>query len=150
VSRAGASPDFAACRERLERALSASCEQRDSWAGTATAGVYAALEFAAADPAAALLLTDRATVRWKEREPAFAAMVEHLAGLLKRGAPPANPRLPSAEVVVVHIARQVNLRLSAGGAGELMEIAPDMAFLALMPFVGFAEARRCAQPTATA
>jgi hypothetical protein len=79
--------------------------------------------------------------RWKEREPSYTAAVEHFARLLSHDAPPRNPRLPDAPAVVARIFRQVNLELEAGRSAELMEIAPDLTFLALMPYLGFAEAR---------
>jgi hypothetical protein len=141
---------FAACQERLELAIADACEAAGDWRGAVVGGVYAALELAAEDPAAALVLSERPAARWKEREPSFVAMVERLAALLSRDAPPSNPRLPAAETIVLCIARQVSLRIEVGRGEEMMEIAPDLAFLALMPFVGYAEARRCAQLTATA
>lgn len=141
---------FAGCRARLELEVGRACAREREWSRRIVAGVYAALEYAAADPAAALVLTERATVRWKRREPEFTAMVERFARRLARGAPAANPRLPDPETVVVCLARQVNQRIEAGRAAQMMEIAPDLAFLALLPFVGYAGAQRCSQPTAVA
>lgn len=161
--------EFAACRERLERAVAEACEPAGSawepagsgsfsthfvrkepcdWQSGVVRGVYAALELAAEDPAAALVLSERSTSRWRERDPDFVSLVDRFATLLDRDAPPHNPRLPDAQAVVLCIASQVSLRIEVGRAEELMEIAPDLAFLALLPFVGFAEARRCAQLTA--
>jgi hypothetical protein len=142
--------EFDRCRARLEQAVAASCELHEDWPSAVTGGIYAALEFAAADPAAALLLTGNAIARRHEPEPAFVAMVDHFAGLLGRGAPPPNPRLPDAATLLTRIARQVNLQIEAGRVGEMMEIAPDLTFLALMPYLGFSEARRWSHPTATA
>ena len=76
--------------------------------------------------------------------------MEHLAALLARDAPPRNRRLPDAPTVVTRIARQVNLELEAGRDHTLPSIAPDLTFLALMPYLGFADARRWSQPAATA
>lgn len=149
MSVARAAGEFERCRERLERAVADSCQAQE-WPAAVHNAVRAAAEFAAADPEAALTLTARASSRWREGEPGFVAMVDHFAALLDRGAPPRNPRLPDARAVVARIARQMNLQIEAGRAGEMTEIAPDLTFLALLPYLGFAEARRCSQPTATA
>jgi len=141
VSVAGVAGEFGRCRCRLERAVAGSCEPRAGWPSSVVAAIHAAIELAAADPGAALTLTDRAGARWRRREPEFVAMVDHFARLLSRGAPPRNPRLPDPRAVVARIARQVNLQIEAGRAGELREIAPDLTFLALLPYVGFAGAR---------
>jgi hypothetical protein len=74
-------------------------------------------------------------------------MVDRFAELLGRGAPPV-ARPPDARAIVTRIARQVNLQLES--ERRMMEIAPDLTFLALMPYLGFAEARRWSHPTATA
>jgi hypothetical protein len=142
--------EFSACQERLERAVTEACERAGDWPSSVAAGVYAALEFATADPAAALVLSERSTTRWRERDPPFVALVDRFATLLGREAPPPNPRLPDAQGVVLCIASQVSLRIEVGRGEEMMEIAPDLAFLALMPFLGFAEARRCAEVSAVA
>jgi hypothetical protein len=134
------------CRSRIEEAVAAACAGETEWAGRVAAGVNAAVEFAAADPEAALTLTGRASARWAQGEPEFVAMVDHFADLLSRGAPPLNPRLPEARTVVARIARQINLEIEAGRAAEVGAIAPDLTFLALMPYLGFAGARRGSEP----
>lgn len=142
--------EFERCRERLERAVAEPCERHADWPSAVAGGIHSALEFAVADPAAALVLTASAVARRHEPDPAFVAMIDHFAGLLDRGAPHRNPRLPDAATVVTRIARQVNLQIEAGRVGEMMEIAPDLTFLALMPYIGFSDARRWSQATATA
>jgi hypothetical protein len=142
--------EFEACREDLERAVAAACSGEGSWPSAVVAGIHAALELAAADPESALLLTEGGVGRVNGSEPRFNAMVDRFAALLARDAPPANPRLPGPRGVVLCIVKQVNLRIRSGRAGEMMEIAPDLAFLALLPFVGFAGAQRWSQPTAVA
>lgn len=142
--------DFEAARMALERTVESSCTGEEDWPRAIVAGIDAALEFAAASPAAAQVLTQRAGERWKEREPRFTAMVERLAELLARGAPPANPRLPAPQGVVLCIVKLVNLRVESQRPHEVTKIAPDLAFLALLPFVGFAGAQRWSQLTAAA
>jgi hypothetical protein len=142
--------DFEACRAALERTVRTSCAGEEEWPRTIVAAIDAALEFAAESPTAAQVLTERAGERWKEREPHFTAMVERLAELLARGAPPANPRLPTPQGVVLCIVKLVNLRVESRRPHEVTKIAPDLAFLALLPFVGFAGAQRWSQQTAAA
>ncbi len=108
----------------------------------------AALELAAVDPDTARTLTEAAGRHPEDDE--FAAMVDDLAAWLDAEAPPRNPRLPDAPTVVIRVARQVNLKLEAAGRGPSVDsVAADLTFLALMPYLGFAEARRWSQPTAT-
>ncbi|HVY97003.1 MAG TPA: hypothetical protein VHA54_08600 [Solirubrobacterales bacterium] len=148
--RLDAAAEFERCRRHLEQTVVEAGGVEGEWSGRVARGIAAALELASADPAAALVVTDRALTRWKRREPPFASLVERLATLLEAGAPPRNPRLPSAQAIVVLIAKQVNLRIESGRAGELPAIAPDLTFLALFPCLGYTEARRRAQPTAIA
>jgi hypothetical protein len=145
----GATTYFGRCRERLELVIGSACGTDAEWPARVGAAVRAALELAATDPEAGRTLTEGAGHRGVDDEE-FATLVDHLAGLLTRGAPPRNERLPDAPTVVIRIARQINLELEARGGHKLAAIAPDLTFLALMPYLGFAEARRWAQPTAAA
>lgn len=140
---------FGRCRQRLEVALAKACGAQVSWPARIAAAVGAALELAAADPDVGRTLTEGAGHRRGDDEE-FRALVDHLATLLATGAPPRNRRLPDPPTVVTRIARQVNLELEAGRGPALPAVAPDLTFLALMPYLGFAEARRWSQPTATA
>jgi hypothetical protein len=150
VSATESTTEFGRCRARLELAVANACDHDLDWPSAVVAGVHAAVEFAAADPAAALVLTAATNGRPSDGAPEFGALVDHFARLLSRAAPPPNPRLPDAPVVIARIARQVKLQIEVGRSERLMEIAPDLAFLALMPYVGYASARRWSQPVATA
>jgi hypothetical protein len=140
---------FGRCRQRLEVAIEEACDGQASWPARVAAAVGAALELAAADPEVGRTLTEGAGHRHDDNEE-FVALVEDLAALFAHDAPPRNRRLPDAPTVVTRIARQVNLELEAGRGPTLPSIAPDLTFLALMPYLGFADARRWSQPTATA
>ncbi len=129
-------------------AIEEACAAEANWPNRVEAAVRAALELVAADPDLGRTLTVGAGRRRGDEE--FAALVDHLAAKLATGAPPRNPRLPDVPTVVKRIARQVNLELEAGRVSTLSAVAPDLTFLALMPYLGFAEARRWSQPTATA
>ncbi len=140
---------FGRCRQRLEVAIAEACEGHAGWPARVAAAVQAAVELAAADPDAGRTLTEGAGHRHEDNEE-FVSLVEDLAALFAHDAPPRNRRLPDAPTVVTRIARQVNLELEAGRDHRLPSIAPDLTFLALMPYLGFADARRWSQPTATA
>ena len=140
---------FGRCRRRLEVAIEEACEGHASWPARVAAAVRAAVELAATDPDAGRTLTEGAGRR-RDDDEELLALVDRLATLLDRGAPPRNRRLPDASALVMRIARQVNLELESGRGSALPAVAPDLTFLALMPYLGFAEARRWSQPTAAA
>lgn len=140
---------FGNCRGRLEAAIEEACDGHRGWPTQVAAAIEAALALAVTDPDAGRALSQGAGHR-RGDDVEFTAMVEHLATRFSRGAPPRNPRLPDAPTVVTRIARQINLELEAGRGHALTALAPDLTFLALMPYLGFAEARRWSQPTATA
>lgn len=140
---------FGRCRRRLEVAIEEACEGQATWPARVAAAVGAAVELAAADPDAGRTLTEGAG-RLHGDDEELLALVDRLATLLEHGAPPRNPRLPAAPTLVLRIARQINLELEAGRGPTLSTVTPDLTFLVLMPYLGFAEARRWSQPTATA
>jgi hypothetical protein len=140
---------FGHCRRRLELAIEEACEGQTTWPARVAAAVGAAVELAAADPDAGRTLTEGAGRRHGD-DAELLDLVDRLATLLEHGAPPRNRRLPAAPSLVMRIARQINLELEAGRGPALPTVTPDLTFLALMPYLGFAEARRWSQPTATA
>lgn len=140
---------FGRCRRRLEVAIEEACAGQATWPARVAAAVQAAVELAAADPDTGRTLTEGAGHRHGDDDELL-ALVDRLAALLESGAPPRNRRLPGAPTLVMRIARQINLELEAGRGPDLPAVAPDLTFLALMPYLGFAEARRWSQPTATA
>lgn len=140
---------FGRCRRRLEAAIEVAWEGQATWPARVAAAVRAAVELAAADPDVGRTLTEGAGHRHGD-DKELLALVDRLATLLESGAPPRNRRLPDAPTLIMRIARQINLELEAGRGSTLAAVAPDLTFLALMPYLGFAEARRWSQPTATA
>jgi hypothetical protein len=147
-SRAGSpKTHFGRCRDRLELAIEEASGAQSSWPAKVRAAIGAAVELAATDLDLGYTLTEAAGRHPEDGE--FASMVDRLAAWLERGAPSRNPRLPDAPTIVRRIARQVNLELEAGRDPSSGSLGPDLVFLALMPYLGFAEARRWAQPTAT-
>lgn len=140
--------DLALYRRRVERAVAASCDPAQPWAGRVAAAIRATLAFAEATPVAARNLTIAAAFRREGDEAAFAAMVDHFAALLSRGAPPVRRPERTARTIVTRIARQTLLHLETRPGAPLAEVAPDLILFALIPYTSLAEAQRHATSAA--
>lgn len=133
---------FILCQLRLELALGASRGSGDGWAARIAGAIRAALELVDADGMLGRVLTTPAANRRREPDPQFTAMVDHLAELWLRGAPPIPNPKRAARVHIMRIARQVLLHLEMRPQSAVTEIAPDLIVLTLTPYVGLTEARR--------
>jgi hypothetical protein len=128
---------------RFERAVADSCAERGEWPARVAAGLGGAIEFLIANPdSARTLVTDSRAARFED-DAVYDEMVARLALMLGEGAPHAD-RLPgsSALSVVTVIAGIVGCHIRAGTIDSLAEGDPDLVFLALLPYLGFAEASR--------
>ena len=127
---------------QVESAVIESCDERVEWPARISAGIAAAIDFMVANPAAARALTVK-RVGETGRDAGYSAMLERLAGLLRADAPRPE-RLPAArdESVVSLIAGIVSCHVRAGTIESLSNGDPDLVFLALLPYLGFAEASR--------
>jgi hypothetical protein len=134
---------FDAAVEQIESAVLASCDGRSEWPARITAGINAAIEFMVANPAAtrALAIDSRSGV--SEGDSGYPGMIGRFAGLLGADAP-RSERLPgsSDESVMTVIAAIISCHIRAGTVESLRKGDPDLVFLALLPYVGFAEACR--------
>jgi hypothetical protein len=132
-------PSFVALRD----AVNGACEQQTEWEGKVAAGIRAALEFAAADPAAVHALTIDARRQSLGDDNRADEVVRYFAAMLGAVAP-AEMRFPVStdEGTVEAIAMVIRGRLLEGNTGELPALAPDFTYLALMPYTGLSEARR--------
>jgi hypothetical protein len=138
---------FALCRSRLERSVHDACLPDRPWPSRVVAGIDAALRFADADRAAARILTIHAAFRRLEGGDAFLEMVDRLAELFSRGAPPTDRPDRTARTIVTRIARQTLHQIDLRPDAAVVEIAPDMIVFALIPYLGFTEAQRWAGST---
>jgi hypothetical protein len=128
--------------DELQVAVAKACASDGVWASRFAAAVRAALAFAVANPTAARALIDArdsdssSSRRYREVLAAFSLQ-------LRDGAPP-EERLPTYndEALVKSIAGVVSGYLHWGSADRLDEIAPHLVYLALLPYVGFDEARQ--------
>jgi hypothetical protein len=124
---------FAALQVRIESA----CGTAGEWPEQVAAGIRAAFEWAAAEPAAAQLLTNEALAGGSagfERE--CAAHGERLPEITERA-------------MASGVAMLVAQRLSLGQGAELPAIAGEAIQFVLTPYLGGAEARRAARGGST-
>jgi hypothetical protein len=135
--------DFEHAAAGVETAVLLSCARHSEWPARVAAGVRAAVDFAVANPGAARALTVDSRAGEPGEEGAFVQMVGRFAAMLGAGAP-RSARLPAssdtavvraiASIITHHVRAE---RLQSLGGGD-----PDLVFLALLPYVGFAEAIR--------
>jgi hypothetical protein len=137
------SAEFLSSFVALQGAVSAACGREAEWEAKVAAGIRAALEFAAAEPAAVHALTIDARRQAQEAGDRAEEVVRYFAEMLERVAP-AEKRFPIStdEGTVESIAMVIRGQLIAGTTGELPQLAPELTYLALMPYTGLAEARR--------
>jgi hypothetical protein len=141
-----ATDNFESAIARIESAVVDACEQDVDWPARITAGIGAALGFLIANPAAARALTiDSRSARagGTGQDGDYAELIGRFAALLGAGAPQAD-RLPgsSDRSVVSVIAAIVSCHVRAGTVDQLGKGDPNLVFLALLPYLGFAEANR--------
>lgn len=135
--------DFSASFHELQQLVQDSCRRQVKWEAKVVAGIDAVLEFAAASPSKALALTVNA------RRPAFGernpeqVVLAHFAGLLDELTPAERPLPVSTDKSIVEsIAAVVRGHLLAGTEDQLPEVAPDLVYLALLPYLGLEGTKR--------
>lgn len=131
-------PSFAALQEAVRKA----CARHADWEARVVAGVHAVLEFAAADADAAGALTINARERASREIDPEQEVIGYFADLLADVSPP-QMLFPvcDEESLVESVAVVVRAHLQARTAEKLSELAPDLAYLLLMPYVGLDSAR---------
>jgi hypothetical protein len=135
---------FAQLQVRIESA----CSRAGGWSEGVAAGIRAAFEWVAAEPAAAQLLTNEALAGGSAGFERYERMVAYVAGLLAPGREQARhgERLPeiTERAMASGVAMLVAQRLSLGQQAELPAIAGEAIQFVLTPYLGSAEARRVA------
>ncbi len=118
------------------------------WPDQVAAAIRAGFEFAASDPGAADLLTNRALAHGSDGVARYQRFLAFAAGLLLPGRKqsPDGELLP--EIVEQSVAggliMLVAQRVDRGRAGELPELAPEAIQFALTPYLGVEGAQRVA------
>jgi hypothetical protein len=137
----------------LETAVLDACAGEEQWPAQIAAGVYAGVDFAIANPDLAKTwvvdsasdATFRAWYEW---------VVARLAEFIRARAP-VDARLPAStdEALVAGIVGLVGDHVRIGRLERLAELRPELVLLALLPYLGFAEAQswanRAADPGST-
>jgi hypothetical protein len=139
---------FEAAFAELQVRIESACLTEVEWAAKVVVGIRAALEWAAAKPGAAGVLTNDALASGNEGFARYERMVAYAADLLGPGRmqvghgerlPEITERAMASGVVTI-----VAQRLSSGRQEELPGLAAEAAQFVLTPYLGTNEARRVA------
>lgn len=134
---------FESAFARVEQAVVASCGRHEEWPARIAGGISALIDFLVANPGAARALAIDSRSGDAGDDSDYLEMIGRFAALLGDGAP-RSERLPASSdrSVVSVIAAIVSCHVRAGTIDSLGKDDPDLIFLALLPYVGFAEASR--------
>jgi hypothetical protein len=139
---------FQSSLARLQIHIETACASEDDWAARVSAGVRAALAFAAANPVAAEALTNEAMAGGKAGFARYDRMIEHFADALRpgRAEQPSGQWLPeiTEKTMVGGLAMLIAQRLSLGRHTDLPALAPEATQFVLTPYLGTTEARKVA------
>jgi hypothetical protein len=142
IGRRAQGESFSDSFDQLQREVRGACGRETAWEARVVAGVRAALEFAAAHPGEARALTIEASAAdvAVDRQD---DVITYFAKLLGEAAP-AERLFPIAadRAMVSSIAMIVRSHLVSGSVRQLPALAPDLAYMVLMPHAGQAGARR--------
>jgi hypothetical protein len=132
----------------LETAILDSCGAEEEWPASIAAGICAGVDYAIAHPEVAETLALDApggsdTLRRYE------SVIARLTGFLRARAP-TDSRLPGAtdEALVAGMVGLVGDHLRIGRQDRLEELRPELVLLVLLPYLGFAEAKKWANQVA--
>lgn len=140
---------FDAAFARLQVRIESACAIAAGWPEGVAAGIRAAFDWVAAEPAAAQLLTNDALAAGAAGFERYERMVAYAAELLMPGREqsPYGERLPeiTERAMASGVTMLVAQRLSLGQAAALPALASEATQFVLTPFLGGAEARRVAE-----
>jgi hypothetical protein len=134
--------DFDRSFEELKGLVASACEQQRDWEAKVVAVIQATVGFAASSPAKALALTVEARRPRADGRAAADEVIAYFAERLAEVAPSERRAPISTDASVIEaIAMIVRGHLIAGTGDQLPETAPDLVYLALVPYLGMAETR---------
>ena len=139
--------EFEEAWSRLEAAVLAACGQSPEWPAKVAEGIYAALDFAIADPAAASCLLIERPPPGPEQQRRFSLRINRFVELLGADAPQPRLTLTTDRAVIHSVAAMIADHLRSGRQQDLTAIGPDLVQLVLLPYLGFAEAKGWAERT---
>jgi hypothetical protein len=135
---------------QLQLTILDACEHEDRWPAKVAAAIRAGLEFVAADPAAAQVLTNDALAHDAEGFACHDRFIVYLAQQLLPGRAerPEGAHLPeiTERFMAAGVVMLVAHRLDQGREGELPALAPEAIQFVLTPYLGAEEARLVAEP----
>lgn len=139
---------FSLALAKLEEAVLSACAREDQWPASIAAGICAGVDFAIAHPEVAESLAVGAPPG-SETLQRYESVIARLAGFLRAKAPP-DGKLPGAtdETLVAGMIGLVGDHLRIGREDRLRELRPELVLLTLLPYLGFAEARKWANQVA--
>jgi hypothetical protein len=139
---------------RLQIRIETACAAEAEWPAQVAAGIRTALAFAAAEPAAAQVLTNEAMAEGKAGFARYDRMIDHFAAALRPGRTerPEGDWLPeiTEKTMVGGVAMLIAQRLTFDRHRELPALAPEAIQFVLTPYLGAVEARRIATGDAEA
>ncbi len=142
------SASFGTAFARLQVRIESACVAEAEWPVQVAAGIRAALELAAAEPATARALTTDALAGGRAGYERYDRMVAHLGERLLPGRElrPEGRRLPAIteKAMVGGVAMLVAQRLDLGRADELPGLSVEATQFVLTPYLGTEEAARVA------
>lgn len=140
-SEVGRAEAFGQLLGDLEASVAGACRPREEWPAQIGAGIYAGVEFAIGHPAVvdALLVLE---TEERASSSGYTGTIERLAGLISSTAPEGS-RLPGTtdEALVAGIVGLVGDHVRVGRLEALEALRPDLVLIALLPYLGFDEAR---------
>jgi hypothetical protein len=141
---------FAGLLGGLEAQVERACASRDAWPEQVAAGIYAGVDFAIDHPGVVDAISAPGAKKLASGS-AHRDIVARLARLISRDAP-GGSRLPVStdEALVAGIVGLVGDHIRLGRGEALAKLRPDLVLLALLPYLGFDEARRWANEYADA
>ena len=149
VSRWLGMSDFSTSFEQLMDRVREACAGQSEWPARVAAGIRGAVDFCVLNPAAAQVLA--VETRTAEGEGDYLEMVsgfaEFIDGEVRSGRRSAGP---TDEALVGAIAAIVAYHLRSERLDRLEDAVPELVCLALLPYLGFDEAKGWADSTARA
>ncbi|HEY1355132.1 MAG TPA: hypothetical protein VGF09_02345 [Solirubrobacterales bacterium] len=141
--------DFSTSFGQLKSRVGRACEVQDEWPAKIAAGIREAVDFCVSNPdAAQVLVIETRTAAGKGD---YLEMVDVLAELIDAGADSDRRSAgPTDEALIGALAAIVAYHLRSERLDRLEDAVPELVCLALLPYLGFEEAKGWADATARA
>ncbi|HEY6731819.1 MAG TPA: hypothetical protein VI039_12450 [Solirubrobacterales bacterium] len=134
---------------QLEAALEEGCRKEHEWPAQVSAGLYAGVEFAIANPDVIEWLAVGRTGEYSLDR--YQTAICRLSKLLKAKVPVPRAGLPpvTEEALIGGVIGLVGEQLRTGKIDRLRSLRPELVLLTLLPYVGFEDARSWANRAAS-